>query len=190
MESNSNDNNLEINVITLNNDDQPSECGYCKNEEGSYSFGTVINNYPVELYEKMMKDGWRRCGNYVYLPNIEKSCCKLYTCRLNIEDFKINKEQRKIMKRFRKYLSGEYELNKEKKKEEEKQKDDVEMKNVDELKEKIEGVLKEYLKQKKYIQIHDSIHNLYILETIYLRLLNHLNHFLIFLDLLFDQILF
>ena len=153
MESNSNDNNLEINVITLNNDDQPSECGYCKNEEGSYSFGTVINNYPVELYEKMMKDGWRRCGNYVYLPNIEKSCCKLYTCRLNIEDFKINKEQRKIMKRFRKYLSGEYELNKEKKKEEEKPKNDVEMKNVDALKDKIENILKEYLKQKKYMQI-------------------------------------
>ena len=153
MESEKKEDFLEINVVRYNNDSKGHHCGYCDSKEGSVSFGTTIKKYPVEIYEKMMKDGWRRCGDYVYLPNIEKSCCKLYTCRLNIEDFKINKEQKKIMKRFRKYLSGEYELNKEKKKPEENQKDDVEMKNVDELKEKIENILKEYLKQKKYIQI-------------------------------------
>ena len=148
-----NNKNLEINIITLSNDKEGHECGYCKNEKGSVSFGLSINNYPVEIYEKMMKDGWRRCGSYVYIPNIEKSCCKLYTCRLNVEDFKINKEQRKIMKRFRRYLSGEYELNKEKIKEKEEKKNDKETKNEDKIKEKIELILKGYLEKKKYIEI-------------------------------------
>ena len=147
------DNSLEINIIRFNNDNNGHRCGYCKNETGSCSFGLTIKKYPVEIYEKMMKDGWRRCGDYVYLPNIEKSCCKLYTCRLNVEDFKINKDQKKIMKRFRKYLSGEYELNKEKIKQKEEPKNDIEMKIHDELKEKIENILKDYLNQKKYIQI-------------------------------------
>ena len=146
------ENSLDINIISLNNDQEGYKCGYCNNPKGSFSFGTSIKNYPVEIYEKMMKDGWRRCGDYVYIPNLEKSCCKLYTCRLNVEDFKINKEQKKVMKRFRKYLSGEYELNKEKLKEKEK-KSDIDMKVIDEIKEKIENILKNYLKQKKYIQI-------------------------------------
>ena len=144
---------LEINVIQLYADREGHKCGYCNNPKGSCSFGTTIDNYPVDIYEKMMKDGWRRCGDYVYLPNLEKSCCKLYTCRLNVEDFKINKEQKKIMKRFRKYLSGEYELNKEKLKEKEGKKNDIEMKETDETKEKIEKILKDYLKQKLYIKI-------------------------------------
>ena len=146
---------LEINTIDLNLDDKLRRCGYCKNEKGSCKFGATIEKYPVKIYEKMMKDGWRRCGDYVYIPNIEKTCCKLYTCRLNIEDFKINKEQKKIMKRFRKYLSGEYELNKEKIKEEKKQEKPKEIK-IDQTKEKIENILKEYLKNKKYMEIIDK----------------------------------
>ena len=142
------DSKFEINILSLNNDIEGHDCGYCHNPTGSCSFEMVIKDYPVEIYEKMMKDGWRRCGNYVYIPNIEKSCCKLYTCRLNVEDFKINKEQRKVMRRFRNYLSGEYELNKEKMKEEKKK--DVEMKEVDEKKAIIEGVLKKYVETKKY----------------------------------------
>ena len=145
--------NLEINIIGFNDDDKGNECGYCNNKTGSCSFGLSINKYPVDIYENMMKDGWRRCGDYVYLPNIEKSCCKLYTCRLNVEDFKINKEQKKIMRRFRNYLSGEYELNKEKLKQKEEEKNDVKMKIIDELQEKIEKILKDYLKQKKFLQI-------------------------------------
>ena len=151
MESKNKD-TLEINVIRFNDDSKGRKCGYCKNPIGKYSFGITIEKYPVQIYEKMMIDGWRRCGEYVYIPNIEKSCCKLYTCRLNVEDFKINKDQKKIMKRFRKYLSGEYELNKEKIKNQEKKVENKEN-NIDKIKENIENNLKEYLKQKKYIQI-------------------------------------
>jgi arginyl-tRNA--protein-N-Asp/Glu arginylyltransferase len=57
------------------------------------------------------------------------------------------------MRRFRNYLSGEYELNKEKIKQKEEQKNDVKMKNIDEHQEKIEKKLKDYLKQKNFFQI-------------------------------------
>ena len=107
-------NKLPINVVRFNSDDNGHKCGYCEKEKTSFSFGISIDSYPVEIYEKMMKDGWRRCGDYVYIPNLEKSCCKLYTCLLNVDEFKINKDQIKIMKRFKRYLSGEYEQNLEK----------------------------------------------------------------------------
>ena len=147
---------LEINVVAFNLDDKGHKCGYCNNPNGSCSFGLTIQKYPAEIYEKMMKDGWRRCGDYVYLPNLEKSCCKLYTCRLDVENFKINKNQKKIMKRFRKYLSGEYDPNNEKNNEKEKEEKKIEKEKevkIDETKEKIEKILKEYIKSKKYIEI-------------------------------------
>ena len=158
-------NRLEINILNLYKDENGHKCGYCKNPTGSCSFGLTTEKYPVSIYDKMMRDGWRRCGDFVYIPNLEKSCCKLYTCRLNVEDFKINKEQKKVMKRFRKYLSGEYELNKEKAKQEI-EKEEIKKKeiNIDKTKEKIENILKEYLKTKnfcvdiinKYIKIDKS----------------------------------
>ena len=142
---------LSINLARLYPDNRASKCGYCHQENSKYSFGTTIESYPVEIYERMMRDGWRRCGNFVYIPNIEKSCCKLYTHRLNIEDFKINKDQKKVMKRFRKYLSGEYEQNLEKvKKEEEKKTEPV---NKDIILEKIENILEGYIEQEKYFDI-------------------------------------
>ena len=67
------------------------------------------------------------------------------------------------MRRFRNYLSCEYELNKEKLKQKEEQKNDVKMKIIDELQEKIEKIFKDYLKQKniqiieKYIKIDNSL---------------------------------
>ena len=148
---NSKQNKLGINVLEINPGNNGHDCGYCKGKDSSYSFGTEIHSYPVEIYEKMMKDGWRRCGDYVYIPNQEKSCCKLYTCLLNVEEFKINKEQTKVMKRFRKYLSGEYEENLEKNKSKEEKKMKIEEK--DEIYEKIQKILDDYIKQEKYIDI-------------------------------------
>jgi len=81
---------LPLNILCLNPDNDGSKCGYCNKEGSSYSFGMIVDSYPVDIYERMMKDGWRRCGSYVYIPNLEKSCCKLYTHRLNVEDFQID----------------------------------------------------------------------------------------------------
>ena len=100
MDVNKNPDNsdLLINVIKLYPDNSGRKCGYCKKPDLKFFFGAVLDPYPVEIYERMMKDGWRRCGDYVYIPNLDKSCCKLYTHCLNVEEFKINKEQKKVMK--------------------------------------------------------------------------------------------
>ena len=89
-------------------------CGYCdlektKTKQTSTSFGFSCGKYNSNLYEQMMFRGWRRCGDYTYKFDLNKTCCKAYTCRLNIEEFKMNKKQRQVMRRFRKYLTGELE---------------------------------------------------------------------------------
>lgn len=104
----------EVNVLRLNNDDKGHHCGYCNQQNSSHSFGFTSEKYSVELYDEMMLEGWRRCGDYVYKPNLDLSCCRLFTCRLDVSEFKINKKQRKVMRRFRKYISGKYEEKKQK----------------------------------------------------------------------------
>ena len=153
-------NNLVINPFDLYPDDAGNRCGYCKKPNSSFSFGTVINSYPVEIYERMMKDGWRRCGDYVYIPNLEKSCCKLYTHCLNVDEFKINKDQKKVMKRFRKYLSGEYEQNLEKNKNNEEKEKKPGIIETDKIYQKIEQILAEYIKQEKYLDIINKYINI------------------------------
>jgi arginyl-tRNA--protein-N-Asp/Glu arginylyltransferase len=100
-----------LNLQYFHDSNQPGSCGYCKKDgekkKTSYSVGFSTEEITPEMYEKMMFLGWRRCGDYLYKPNLNKSCCKLYTLRLDIDRFTINKNQRKVMKNFRKYLAGE-----------------------------------------------------------------------------------
>ena len=162
--------------ITKMSDNINFGCGYCKHQ--STRAKTRINNYfqittnsiPLNIYQSLVEKGWSRCGNRLYIKNYEKSCCKLYQPRVNINNFKISKEQRKIMKRFRKYLSGEYESNKI---------NDInnninninikeKAKNEDEIQNKINEKLKEYISSNnfinilnKYIQNEDDINLIY-----------------------------
>ena len=99
---------LFMNVQYLYEDGIGRHCGYCNSSQGSYSLGFVSSTYPIEIYEKMMFEGWRRCGDYTYRPNLEKSCCKSYSCRLDVDEFKIDKHQKRVMRNFRKYLIGEF----------------------------------------------------------------------------------
>ena len=160
IDKNSVNSNFEINLVKLYPDKQGEKCGYCNKPNTSYSFGAVFDSYPVEIYERMMKDGWRRCGDYVYIPNLEKSCCKLYTHCLNVEEFKINKDQKKVMKRFRKYLSGELEQNLEKNKKKEEKEKKPNISESDKIYEKIEKILNEYIKEKKYLDIINKYINI------------------------------
>ena len=151
---------MPINVVNLYLDDNGHNCGYCKDSEtgiknkSSYSFGFVTDKYPADLYEKMMFNGWRRCGTYTYKPNLFKSCCKSYTCRLNINDYKPNKDQRRVMKRFRKYLSGELEEEKNKMKIDNNNNNNKEKKIIDDkYKIEIEKFIDDYIKKKYYLNI-------------------------------------
>ena len=150
---------MPINVVNLYLDDNGHNCGYCKDSEtgiknkSSYSFGFVTDKYPADLYEKMMFNGWRRCGTYTYKPNLFKSCCKSYTCRLNINDYKPNKDQRRVMKRFRKYLSGELEEEKNKMKIDNNNNNKEKKIFDDKYKIEIEKFIDDYIKKKDYLNI-------------------------------------
>lgn len=145
---------LEISICNINSGENGHKCGYCNNPKGSFSFGFEAERYPVEIYEAMMNEGWRRCGDYTYRPNYGKSCCKLHSIRLNVENFKIDKKQRQVMRRFRRFLSGEYEQGKikEEKKENKKIEDDI-------YKKEISNIVNEYIEKKLYIDAIKSYVN-------------------------------
>ena len=132
---NDDSNFLRINILQIIDDNRPSGCGYCKDKitnirkQTSYKLRLILKSIPIDILEEMFTKGWARCGDIVYKTIYEKTCCKLYQPRININNFKIANEQKKIMKRFRKFLSGEYELNKlkitEKNKNEKNKNDDI-----------------------------------------------------------------
>ena len=109
---------LRINIAKMIDENIPVGCGYCKHQtvplksHNKSQFRFVIKSIPVNILQRMLEKGWGRSGNLMYKKNYQNCCCKLYQPRVNIKNFEISKEQKKVMKRFRKYLSGEYELNK------------------------------------------------------------------------------
>ena len=80
-------------------------CGYCK-EGRSASYGAVCpqDSYVLSRdYEKLMLIGWRRCGTFFYKPDMPNTCCPQYTIRLNANEFKPSKSQKKVLSRMSKY---------------------------------------------------------------------------------------
>ena len=51
-------------------------------------------------YQLMAERGWRRCGTYYYKPDLIQSCCKLWTHRLDVTNFKMKKDQKKTIKKM------------------------------------------------------------------------------------------
>ena len=157
-------------------------CGYCKHQSVQIKsrlkneIMMKIKSIPLDIYQNLIEKGWSKSGTLIYKRNYEKSCCKIYQPRVNINNFKISKEQKKVMKKFRKYLSGEYEQNKfnklynnindnyikEKEKEKEKPKEE------DEIQNKIDAKLREYIMStnflnilNKYLKNEDDINLIY-----------------------------
>jgi len=62
---------------------------------------------PVDHYQKLMDRGWRRCGTYYYKWDMEQSCCQPYTIRLDANEFEPTQSQKKVLKKFNKFLKGE-----------------------------------------------------------------------------------
>ena len=118
MESKYNQELLRINIAKMMDENSPFGCGYCKHQtvklkhHNRSQFKFSVKSIPANILQRMLEKGWGRSGNLMYKKNYENCCCKLYQPRVNINNFTISKEQKKVMKRFRKYLSGEYELNK------------------------------------------------------------------------------
>ena len=101
-------------VININgchgNEDKEDTCGYCKGtkgDQGACKWGITSHKMSVQDYQKLMDRGWRRCGGYYYKYDFEQSCCQPYTIRLDTTEYQISHSQRKVMKKFNKYLLGE-----------------------------------------------------------------------------------
>ena len=158
-----NENKFRINITQIK-EYNLFGCGYCKHQsvEVRSKFRNEIvlftKSIPVDIYQNFIEKGWSKCGIQLYKRNYEKSCCKIYQPRVNINNFKITKEQKKVMKRFRKYLSGEYELNKLNKlnntiKNNNNIKEPEKIKKEDEIQNIIDGKLREYMTSTNFLDI-------------------------------------
>jgi arginine-tRNA-protein transferase len=95
-----------INLNQIYQNDTPSHCGYCNKDDTSYSWSFTSKKIPIledkmepYTYQLLMERGWRRCGTYYYKPNLQKSCCKLFTHRLEVQKYKPKKDQKKALKK-------------------------------------------------------------------------------------------
>ncbi|KAI9307120.1 arginine-tRNA-protein transferase [Cunninghamella echinulata] len=91
-----------VSIVGFNN----SDCGYCHQDNTSYTFGLWAHSLSCKDYQALIDRGWRRSGKYLYKPNLRKSCCPQYTIRLDTTEFKVSKSQRKIINKFNKYIEG------------------------------------------------------------------------------------
>ena len=153
-----NKNVLKVNLRNMRSDNLPVYCGYCRNpitnmyNKTCYKYKLKLKSIPIDIFEEMLNKGWTRCGDEIYISSYEKTCCKLYQPRLNINNFQITNEQKKIMKRFKKYLSGQYEEDKIKNKINNEIKDDKKPAN-DIYKNTISQKVKKYISSKPFLDI-------------------------------------
>ena len=59
-----------------------------------------------EDYQDLIDRGWRRSGKYCYKPSMSIMCCPSYTIKCAVEDFKMSKSQKKVLKNFTKFLAS------------------------------------------------------------------------------------
>lgn len=67
----------------------------------------VATSLSVQDYQTMINAGWRRSGDYLYRPDISRSCCASYTIRLHAGSFRPSASQKRVLKRLRKHSTEE-----------------------------------------------------------------------------------
>ncbi|KAJ8927850.1 hypothetical protein NQ314_019652, partial [Rhamnusium bicolor] len=87
-------------------DKEKHRCGYCKNDNGSLSNGMWTETLTVEDYQALIDRGWRRSGKYCYKPVMHQTCCPQYTIKCDSLNFSLSKSQKKVIKKFNKYLEN------------------------------------------------------------------------------------
>ncbi|ORX52034.1 arginine-tRNA--protein transferase 1 [Hesseltinella vesiculosa] len=83
-------------------------CGYCNGMKSSITFGIWAFTLTCEDYQALIDRGWRRSGQYLYKPDLKKSCCPQYTIRMDTSSFEVTKSQRKIITKFNRYMDGSW----------------------------------------------------------------------------------
>ncbi|KAI9352993.1 arginine-tRNA-protein transferase [Zopfochytrium polystomum] len=93
-------------IMPLPPDPTPSRCGYCGSPSGpsSISTGTWAHHLTVHDYQTMIDRGWRRSGQYCYIPDVRSTCCPAYTIRLDVQAFAPSRGQRRVVRRWKAWI--------------------------------------------------------------------------------------
>ncbi|MCW9047798.1 MAG: arginyltransferase, partial [Gammaproteobacteria bacterium] len=73
------------------------ECGYYNDRQSSNLIPDPQVEMYSDLYSLLLSKGFRRSGEFVYRPHC-KQCSACVPCRINIENFKASKNQRRCLK--------------------------------------------------------------------------------------------
>ncbi|XP_065051760.1 arginyl-tRNA--protein transferase 1-like isoform X1 [Rhopilema esculentum] len=95
---------MEGSIVEYFGKGEGHRCGYCGNSDTSISHGMWAHRLTCTDYEDLVNRGWRRSGKYVYKPLMENTCCKLFTIRCDVTNFKLSKSQKKVLKKMKKFL--------------------------------------------------------------------------------------
>ncbi|KAJ1974395.1 Arginyl-tRNA--protein transferase 1 [Dimargaris xerosporica] len=80
-------------------------CGYCNTQ------GLPVRLYGLQCpqltpsdYQALVNHNWRRSGSLLYRRDYFESCCPMYTIRLNVDNFKPSRANRKKANAFYRFL--------------------------------------------------------------------------------------
>lgn len=93
----------KVSVVKWFEETTSHSCGYCKSKN-SISQGMWAESLTVDDYQELIDRGWRRSGKYCYKSLMEQTCCPLYTIKCDAVNFLLSKSQKKVIKRFNKFL--------------------------------------------------------------------------------------
>ncbi|KAJ7179881.1 arginine-tRNA-protein transferase [Mycena crocata] len=86
-------------------------CGYCSQpgtrstaKSAAHAAGLNSHQLSCQVYQRMIDRGWRRSGTWCYKPDLKRSCCPSYTIRLDANEFKPSKSQRKLINRWNRFI--------------------------------------------------------------------------------------
>lgn len=83
---------------------EPSHCGYCKSPNTNFTEGVWALRMTCEDFQDLVDRGFQRSGRYVYRAVNDRVCCPQYVIRMDATRFRPSKSQRKVVKRFHRYL--------------------------------------------------------------------------------------
>ncbi|GAA5827181.1 hypothetical protein JCM11251_001156 [Rhodosporidiobolus azoricus] len=87
-----------------------STCGYCSEKgkrsatKSSKSYGCWAHALSAATYKDLLDRGWRRSGDYMYKPDMGRTCCPQYTISLDASQFRPSRSQRQILSRFNAFV--------------------------------------------------------------------------------------
>ena len=101
-----------LNVKVWKTDNYPISCGYCHSSTPTKAkFLMRSTKLSTDHYEYMVEKGFvKSSGSGISLYSNEKSWCKIFNPRVDVDQFTISKEQKKHMRRFNQIMNGEREF--------------------------------------------------------------------------------